>query len=147
MAYIQNSDIGTRVGGQSLIQLADDDGDNLADAAVLDEVRLAAEGEVNSHLATRFAVPIDTIIHPELAGLLASLTLDLAEYRLRQRRPPVSMECERKRTHTLDLLRRFSNGELALPSSAQVESSSLRGSLASTTGDDRVLSREELRDY
>ena len=39
MAYIQNSDIGTRVGSQSFIQLADDDGDNLADAAVLDEVR------------------------------------------------------------------------------------------------------------
>ena len=147
MAYILNSDIATRVGSVALIQLADDDGDNVADTAVVDEVRLAAEGELNSHLANRFVVPIDVAAHPELAGLLTALTLDLAEYRLRLRRPPVPKECERKRSQTIDLLRRFSSGELDLPSSAAVASSSLRGPFAETTGDARVLSREEMSDF
>jgi len=65
------------------VQLTDDDGNGLADSGVVDEARLAAEGEVNSHLARRYQVPINLSEHSELAALLASITLDLVEYRLR----------------------------------------------------------------
>ncbi|MCH8242383.1 MAG: DUF1320 family protein, partial [Planctomycetes bacterium] len=90
MAYISNADIEERVGAQTYVQLADDDGDAVADVGVVNEARLGAEGEVNSYLARRYRLPIDLAAHPELADLLATITLDLVEFRLHSRRPPVS---------------------------------------------------------
>ena len=89
MAYVTNADIQGRLGNDTYIQLTDDDQDGSADVGVVDEARLAAEGEVNSYLARRYGVPIDLTTHADLADLLASITLDLVEFRLRARRPPV----------------------------------------------------------
>jgi phage gp36-like protein len=88
MLYITNTDIERRLGSAAYVQLTDDDGDGSADVGVVDEARLAAEGAVNSFLAKRYSVPVNLVAHSELADLLASVTLDLAEYRLRARRPP-----------------------------------------------------------
>ena len=90
MAYITNADIEERLGSDTYVQLTDDDGDQVADVGVVDEARLGAEGEVNSYFARRYQVPIDLSVHGDLADLLASITLDLVEYRLRARRPPVA---------------------------------------------------------
>ena len=67
MAYISNADLQERLGASAYVQLADDNGDGAADVGVVDEVRLAAEGEVNSHLARRYATPIDLALHADLA--------------------------------------------------------------------------------
>lgn len=147
MAYITNSDIENRVGSAAYVQLADDDGDNIADVDVVDEVRLAAEGEVNSYLAQRYEVPVDLAVHPELADLLTSITLDLAEYRLHARRPPVGSDVLRKRAHAIELLSRIAEGRAALPAATPIAPNATRGSVSDTTGSLRVLSREELSDH
>ncbi len=147
MAYITNTDIAERLGNATYIQLADDDGDNVADVAVVDEARLGAEGEVNSYLAQRYEVPIDLTAHPELAGVLVSITLDLVEFRLRARRPPVPQATLQTRTQAIDWLMRVAGGEADLPSTTEVAGNTARGSLASSTGDDRLLSRDELSDF
>ncbi|KAB2947168.1 MAG: DUF1320 domain-containing protein, partial [Phycisphaerae bacterium] len=95
VAYITNEDIEARLGASAFVQLTDDDGDGEADAAVVDEIRLAAEGEVNSYLAQRYAAPIDVGAFPELSALLKSVTLDVAEFRCRVRRPPVAEDARR----------------------------------------------------
>lgn len=147
MAYITNADIEERLGSQAYVQLTDDDGDGVADVGVVDEARLGAEGEVNSYLAQRYTVPIDVSVHTELAGLLASITLDLVECRLRSRRPPAPTDAVRKRSQAIDWLSGIAKGRIELPSVAGVAANTARGSIASTTGPQRVLSRDELSEY
>lgn len=147
MGYITNIDIAERLGGAALVQLADDNGDGTADTGVVDEARLGAEGEVNSYLARRYAVPIDVGVHPELSDLLASVALDLAEERLRSRRPPVAEDAVRRIAQTRIWLQRVAEGEVELPAVSPVAASTLRGTVAASFGEDRLLSRDELADY
>ncbi len=147
MAYVTNADIQERLGNATYVQLADDDGNGQADVGVVDEARLGAEGEVNSYLARRFGVPIDLAVHADLADLLASITLDLAEYRLRARRPPISEDARRRRTEAVAWLPRVPAGSIELPSATSVASNATRGSLGAITGEERLLSRDELADH
>lgn len=144
MAYLTNADIEERLGSDAYVQLTDDDGDGVADTGVVDEARLGAEGEVNSYLARRYQVPIDLDAHPELADVLASFSLDLVEYRLRSRRPPVPKDALDRHARAIEWLTRVADGSLELPSATPVASNATRGSLGATTGDERLLSREEL---
>ena len=147
MSYITNADIEERVGGVALVQFADDDGNGIADVGVVDEARLGAEGEVNSYLGRRFAVPISLTIHPDLADVLASFTLDLAEYRLRLRRPPVPEDARRRRDQAIEWLARVAEGRIELPSAVGVAANMTRGTLAATRGEKRLLTRDELADH
>lgn len=147
MAYISNGDIEERLGSATFIQLTDDDGNGVADTGVVDEARLAAEGEVNSYLARRYQVPIDASEHPELADLLASITLDLVEYRLRSRRPPIPKDAVDRHGKTLQWLKGVADGRIELPSAAPLAENAALGTLGEAMGEDRLLSREELSDY
>ncbi len=147
MAYITNTDIEQRLGHAAYVQLADDDGNGAADTGVVDEARLAAEGEVNSFLALRHATPIDVAVYSELADLLKSISLDLAEYRLRLRRPPVSEDARRRREQTIEWLRRIGDGTVALPSLSAVPTPAARGTVAKAVGAERLLSRGELETH
>lgn len=143
MSYITNGMIELRVGAAAYAQLADDDGDGVADAAVVDEIRLAAEGEVNSYLAGRYAVPVDLAAFPELSGLVVSAVLDVAEYRLRLRRPPVPVETLRRRAEAVDWLTNLATGVLTLPVEG-LPTTTARGMVAQATGNARVLTHDEL---
>ena len=147
MAYISNTDIQERLGAQTYVQLADDDGDAVADVGVVNEARLGAEGEVNSYLARRYRLPIDLAAHPELADLLATITLDLVEFRLHTRRPPVSDAVLQKQHRALQWLQRIADGTIDLPSLSELPAGGLRGLQAGWTSADRTLSREELSDH
>ena len=144
MSYITNADIEERLGSDAYVQLTDDDGDGNADVGVVDEARLGAEGEVNSYLARRYQVPIDLVAHSDLSDLLASITLDLVEYRLRARRPPVPEDARLRRDQAVDWLRRVADGRINLPSATEVASNATRGTLGAISGEDRLLSRDEL---
>ena len=145
--YLTNADIEERLGSKAYVQLADDDGDGTADVGVVDEARLAALGEVNGYLAQRYETPIDTSIHTELAPLLQSISLDLAEYHLRSRRPPVPSTALRRRDQAVVWLRRVASGSISLPSIKPLASNTTRGTIASALGDKRVLSRKTLDDF
>jgi len=144
MGYITNADIEERVGSVAFVQLADDDGNGVADVGVVDEARLGAEGQVNSYLGRRYAVPINLTTHPDLADVLASFTLDLGEYRLRLRRPPVPEDARRRRDQAIEWLTRVADGRIELPSAVVVAASSAKGTIAATTGEKRVLTHDEL---
>lgn len=146
MSYITHSMLEQRVGSAAYAQLADDNGDGVADVEVVDEIRQAAEGEVNSYLAARYAVPVDLAAFSELSGLLVSITLDVAEYRLRLRRPPVSMEVLRRRAEAVDWLANIAAGVLALPADG-VPTNAGRGITAEAIGNARILSHDELTNH
>ena len=144
MAYITNADIQTRLGNATYVQLADDNGDGVAETAVVDEARLAAEGELDSYLAVRHLVPVDVTAHPKLAGVLKSAALDLAEYRLRLRRPPLSEDARRRRDQTIEWLRLIAAGTVALPS---LTAPAGKGAVTMSSGAERLLSRTELETH
>lgn len=147
MSYLTNNDLELRVGSAAYVQLADDDGDGNADAAVVDEIRRAAEGEVDSYLATRFAVPIDTSTFPELADVLRSITLDLAEYRLRIRRPPAPAHVLDRYMTALRWLRDVADGRVALPAASPLPTAANRGVIAKSIGEPRLLTRDEFANH
>lgn len=147
MSYVDSASIETRLGTSAYLQLTDDDGDQQADGAVVDEARLGAQGEVDSYLARRYAVPIDLVQHPELTDLLKSVVLDLVELRLRARRPPVSEVILRRHATALEWLRGVADGTIKLPSVVPVAERPTRGPGALTAGEPRSLSREELSSH
>jgi len=141
MSYVTDDDIRVRMGEAAYVQLTDDAGSGAADAAVIDEARCGAEGEVDSYLALRYAVPVDTAAQPETAAVLRTVTLDLVEYRLHARRPPVPPAVAEKRDAAVRWLQRVAAGQADLPFSPQP------GFRAAATGSARVLSRDSLREY
>ena len=147
MSYITNADIQQRLGNAVYVHLTDDDGDGNADVGVVDEARLAAEGEVNSFLARRFAVPIDLVTFPELADVLKSITLDRVECRLRVRRPPVPDDARRKADRALEWLKSVAEARIDLPAAGELPASPLRGWLGEVTGEPRILTFDELSDH
>lgn len=147
MSYVTNEDIELRVGSARYIQLTDDAGAGSANTAVVDEACRGAEGEVDSALAQRYAVPIDVLAHPEAAALLRSVTLDMIEYRLHARRRDVPSDVIAKRGAAVEWLARVGRGEAALPSVAPISPGAPQGPRASITGEPRMLSRDELSGF
>lgn len=143
MTYITAADIEARLGTAAYIALTDDEATGSANAARVDEARLGAIGEADSYLAVRYATPIDLSPHAELAALLKSFVLDLAEYRLHGRRPPVPDDIVRRRQEAVTWLSRVAGGAVQLPVTAAVESNRSRGLLAEVSGSQRVFTRDD----
>lgn len=146
MPYVTNADIEERLGTAKYVQLTDDAGSGAADVDKVNEARLAAEGEVNSYLARRYAVPIDLTVHPEVADVLKSFVLDVIEYRLYSRRPPIPQDVIAKRSHAVSWLRQVAEGTVALPAMQSIAENPAIGLSGEGTSSVRVFSRDDLRE-
>ncbi len=147
MSYVTNSEIQSRLGTQAYIQLTDDTGSGSADTDKVDEARLGAEGEVNSYLATRYAVPVDLADEPDVQAVLKSFVLDLVSYRLHSRRPPVPADIVRRREEAVTWLSRVASGIVQLPSTITLAESTAMGPLPQTAGPARSMTRESLENF
>ena len=146
MSYITNADVETRLGTSVYVQLTDDTGTGSADVAVVDEARLGAEGEANSYLGRRYAVPVDLALHPELGDVLGRFVLDLAAYRLHARRPPVPPDVVRQREAAIAWFERVASGAVTLPALTALAENTATGTVGEVSGDPRVLTRDALKD-
>ena len=144
MAYINNTDITTWMGSATVVQLTDDTGSGAADSARITEARVGAEGEVNSYLATRYAVPVDLTGEPEVSAVLRTFVLDLAAYRLRSRRPPVPADVVRRRDEAIEWLARVASGLVQLPAALAPRGPTALGTVAATGGGARTMTRDAL---
>lgn len=144
MSYITNSDIETRLGSALYIQLTDDAGTGVADATKTDEARLGAEGEANSYLAMRYAVPVDLSASPEAAAVLTSFVLDIAVYRLHRRKPPAPADVVRAYAEAVTWLGRVASAMVQLPAGVALAEPTTLGILAENTGPARSMTREAL---
>lgn len=147
MAYITNTDIETRLGTATYLQLTDDDANGTADAARVDEARLGAEGETDSYLATRYAVPLNLSGEPQLAAVIKSFVLDLAVYRLHSRRTPIPADVVRRRDEAVNWLNRVALGYVQLPSALAVRENPALGSTPRAAGPQRSMTRETLENF
>lgn len=144
MGYVTDQDVELRLGTATLVQLTDDESSGSPNWQRVAEARSGAEGEVNGYLARRVGVPVDVEARPELAGLLRSITLDLVEYRLRGRRPPVPADCVRRRAEAVQWLERVASGSAALPSTGEMDAGPSSGVVGAVTGPARVMTRDAL---
>jgi len=144
MGYVTDEDVELRLGAATLVQLTDDESSGVPNWLRVAEARVGAEGEVNGYLARRVGVPVDVEAWPELAGLLRSITLDLVEYRLRGRRPPIPADCVRRRAEAVQWLERVASGSAVLPSMGAMDASPSAGVVGAVTGPPRVMTRDSL---
>jgi phage gp36-like protein len=144
MSYVTNAEIQSRLGTQVYIQLTDDTGSGSADVAKVDEARLGAEGEVNSYLATRYAVPVNLSGESEVQAVLKSFVLDLVSYRLHSRRPPVPADIVRRREEAVTWLGRVASGLVQLPSAVTLAENASMGPLPQAVRPARSMTRESL---
>ena len=144
MAYVTNNDIEERLGTAAYVQLTDDASTGSADTDKINEARLGAEGEVNSYLGRRYQVPIDLARHAEVADVLKSFVLDLVEYRLHARRPPVPGAVSNKRNQAIAWLDRVARADVVLPSVDPILENSATGISAETSSNERFFTRDDL---
>ncbi|MEK6798025.1 MAG: phage protein Gp36 family protein [Planctomycetota bacterium] len=79
---------------------------------------------MNGYLARRYATPVDLTTHADLAATLKSFTLDVATYRLAQRRPPIAEAIVKARQDAIEWLTKVSQGTIVLPAAATPASTS-----------------------
>ncbi|NLX12498.1 MAG: DUF1320 domain-containing protein [Phycisphaerales bacterium] len=144
MSYATHADLEGRLGTAAYVQLTDDVGSGVADVDKASVALREAEGEVNSFLGRRYAVPVDAGGQEALAALLRAVTLDIAEYRLHARRLLVPDAVTRKREAALAWLRRVASGEAVLPAVRELPRNAAEGIGAGIIGPERIMSREEL---
>jgi len=144
MSYVSNADIEKRVGPAAYVQLTDDEGTGSANEDRVDEARLGAEGEVDSYLARRHAVPVDLSGHPQVQAVLVGFVLDLAVYRLHARRPPVPQDAVRRREEAVRWLQRVAEGQVHLPAADVVEANPAGGVVAEARSAERKFDRSGL---
>lgn len=121
MAYITTTQLESRLGSTLYARLTDRVNGTTADAAVAQQIVDDAEALADSHLATRYATPIDLTAHPELADVLLARVLDLAEYLAWRDTPFVADMPERVRLLHEDAggwFAAIASGELELPASS-----------------------------
>jgi len=76
MSYATYADIILNHDERIVIELSDDNGDGIADVAVINAVLAQADAEINARISTRYAVPMHPV--PALAkSLAASLAVGL----------------------------------------------------------------------
>lgn len=98
-----------------VIRLTDGTEAGAIDYDVVDEVLDDAEGEVNSYLATRVAIPVDTTGETVLAARLKSVVLDIAQYKLISRKGVVSEPKRMLHDNAILWLQNVSTGKAELP--------------------------------
>jgi phage gp36-like protein len=144
MSYATLADLRERLGERLYVQLTDDAGTGVADENKAKGSLRAAAGEMDGYLARRYAVPIDTSGEESLAGLLKSLMLDLAEYRLHARRWPVPEIIKEKRDAAMHWLKKAGEGEVRMPRNKELPLNAAELHTKSS-GNKRVLSRDTMK--
>ena len=125
MAYITITQLQSRLGSTLYARLTDRVNGTTADTTAAQQLVDEAEALANTHLARRWATPIDLAAHPELVDVLESRVLDVAEYLAWRDSPFVADIPERVRLLHEDTSRWFTAiaaGELDLPAAAPLAS-------------------------
>jgi len=132
---------------EAVAHLTDNPGGD-PDTDVLTEVLETAESEINSYLAKRYLVPVDTTADSGLAQVLKGKTLDLAQHYLLSRGDLVTEAKAAVRDNVIQWCRDVSRGVIVLPAACTPSSTAARsptvdygfGDAASTSS--RVFTRD-----
>lgn len=147
MAYATITQLSDRLGATLYARLTDRVGGTTPSTSVAQALIDEAEAEANSYLARRYATPVDLAAHPELAALLASKVLDLAEYAAWRGSPFISDPPQRVRAIQQAALHWFESvarGEVALPAAPPPAPTAARDEGPYYTSAPRAFTPDEL---
>lgn len=118
------------------------EGSGMADADVvirMADVIEAAEGEINSALARKYATPVDTSVDATLLALLKRKTLDLAETYLNRRGEELSEVKRMQREAVLEWCDKVAKGERKLVGAVTVPTTTSSDPRAAWSGSNRTI--------
>ena len=139
--YSSQAEIADRIDPKHLIELTDDDNDGVADGGVIDAAIADADGLIDTHLRSRYRLPLDTV-----PALVRKISADLAIAALfARRRESASPTHEARAEAARDLLGSIARGEVLL---AEASETPLKGAPDSTSrGADKTFSKDSLDDF
>ena len=147
MAYITTTQLESRLGSTLYARLSDRVNGTTADSAVAQQIVDEAEALANTHLAKRYATPIDLTAHPELADVLETRVLDLAEHLAWRDSPFVNVIPDRVlflHDETAGWFASVAAGEIDLPASSPPASRTAVDDAARFTEPPRRFTHDEL---
>jgi phage gp36-like protein len=133
MAYSVQADIEKEIETAKLVQLADDNNDGVADAAVITESIARADGIIDSYLATRYPVPVSPV-----PALIRTSSVDIALYFLFTRRDQMTDPRRDAYKEAIKRLEAIAEGAATLPGVTGVVAES-GGPKGTRTEEDRLF--------
>ena len=117
MAYCAQSDIESRVESRLLVQLADEDGDGVADTAVVAAAISDADALIDSYVGSRYTVPFETV-----PAVIIQMSARLAIYFLKRRRfQTIEEEDSREYRDVVKFLEAVRDGKMELMREGKTE--------------------------
>ncbi|MDG4811661.1 DUF1320 domain-containing protein [Hydrogenovibrio sp. 3SP14C1] len=107
--YATQADMELRIGVEPLLVVADRDDDGVVDAEVVTAALEAAQAEIDAYIGSRFSLPVATV-----PKVVTDLCIDIALYKLSVDADASTDERRLRYEDTVNLLRRFSKGEVTL---------------------------------
>ena len=142
MAYATQADIVTLY-SEDALYVADRDGNGVPDAAAIERALSSASGEIDSFLATRYQVPIETP-----TDLLIQFCVDIAIYRLALGRAVQTEEHRTRYDDAIERLKLIASGRaaLVLPADPEADPDEDTGPRPIvTSGPPREFTRDKMR--
>lgn len=143
MAYSTQTDLEKQLPQARLIQLADDDGDNLADTGVIDEAITKADDEINGYAATRYTVPFSPV-----PTLVKTLSVDIAIWNLYSRRTIENDTVNKRYERAIQILKDIAGGKVSLGESpGPAEAGAGSPEATQDVSDARVFTKDTLKNF
>lgn len=140
MTYATQADLTDRFGATELAQLTDREAGQVIDTAVLNRALADADAEIDSYLATRYALPLAST-----PVVLVRLAADMARYRLHDDR--VTEAVRQRYQDAVSLLKRLASGEVLLDGAATPPAVATGSVAVSVRAPTRVFGADELASY
>lgn len=109
MAYCTEADIINQLPEERLIELADDDGDGIADIGVVDKAIADADAEIDTYLSSRYTVPLSPA-----PAIINKICVDIAVWNLFSRRQVADDVAKERYRAAVDLLKLIAKGDVSL---------------------------------
>ena len=141
MTYAAQSDLSDRFSAAELAQLTDRVNGTVIDTTVLGRALSDADAEIDSYLATRYALPLVST-----PVVLVRMAADIARYRLYD--DGVTTAVRQRYEDAVSLLKRIASGDVQLAGSTPLTAATTgRGNAVATKVPTQVFSADALSGY
>jgi len=140
--YLTTAAIVRYIGSDKLAQLTTDSG--AYDSTLVTEVAEASERFVDSFVAARVSVPVSTTTHPELAAMLADLSLDIFRFKIALKRGPVEPDWKDAYDRAVAWLKMYAKGEVEIGSEVEPDPADPTYDTVFITSETRNASRSNM---
>lgn len=141
MTYASLADLIERAGEDEILQVADRDGDGVADPDVVEAALIHADNQTNGYLAVRFTLPLATV-----PDLLRTWCVSIARYQLHRDGAPDYVVRDYK--DALSALKDMVRGDVSLPIGVDDPAPApSNGGNVSIVGPEPVFSADKLKGW